>query len=101
MARLRAWLRTPIVVQGRPDWVFLKLHCHGMDPRDGDAVRGWPLQQFLAELIAGAGAEYLVYFMTAREMVNAILAACAGREGRPGDYRDFRLRPPASGSAVA
>ena len=26
------------------------------------------------------------------EMVNMILAACDGREGEPGDYRDYRLR---------
>jgi hypothetical protein len=96
MARLRAWLDTPIVVRGRPDWIFLKLHCHGMDPRDADALRGRPLQRFLEELIAGAGDDYAVYFMTAREMVNAILAACEGRDGRPGDYRDFRLRLAAS-----
>jgi hypothetical protein len=25
-------------------------------------------------------------------MVNIILAACDGRDGSPGDYRDYRLR---------
>jgi len=25
-------------------------------------------------------------------MVNIVLAACDGREGSPGDYRDYRLR---------
>jgi hypothetical protein len=25
-------------------------------------------------------------------MVNIVLAACDGRDGNPGDYRDYRLR---------
>jgi len=34
-----------------------------------------------------------LHFVSAREMVNIILAACDGREGNPGDYRDYRLKP--------
>lgn len=33
-----------------------------------------------------------IHFVTAREMVNMILAACDGREGNPGEYRDYRLK---------
>ena len=53
------------------------------------------MQQFLGELTDGARAarsKYRVHFVTAREMVNIILAACDGRDGNPGDYRDYRLR---------
>ena len=45
MARLRNWARAAITVGGRSDWVFVKLHCHGMDPRDTEALRGLKLQQ--------------------------------------------------------
>jgi len=34
----------------------------------------------------------MVHFVTAREMVNLILAACDGVEGNPGQYRDYRFR---------
>lgn len=92
MARLRRWVRASIIVEGQPDWVFVKLHCHGMDPRDTEALRGLQMQRFLEELTCGAGREYRVHFVTAREMVNIMLAACDSRQGSPGQYRDYRLK---------
>ena len=92
--RLRLWRRAAVTVRGRPEWLFVKLHCHGMDPRDDAAMLGTPMQNFLRELAgeAGPGSRYRVHFVTAREMVNIILATCDGRDGSPGDYRDYRLR---------
>jgi hypothetical protein len=94
MHRLRLWRRAAITVRGRPDWVFVKLHCHGMDPDDAPAMLGEPMRQFLKALTEGAraGGDYAVHFVTAREMVNIMLAACDGREGDPGLYREHRLR---------
>jgi hypothetical protein len=94
MERLRLWKQAAIMVQGRPDWLFVKLHCHGMDPRDDEAVRGSLLQAFLRDLNEDSRnrREYQVHFVTAREMTNIILAACEGREDNPGNYRDYRLR---------
>ena len=78
---------------GRPDWIFVKLHAHGMDPRDESAMFGEPMQQFLRDLTsAAAGGDFSLHFATAREMVNIILAACDGRAGAPGEYRDYRLK---------
>jgi hypothetical protein len=91
MHRLGLWCRPAITVIGRPDWLFIKLHCHGMNPRDKETMLGAPMQQFLGELTMDAPG-YRVHFVTAREMVNIILAACDGREGDPGTYRDYRLR---------
>ena len=95
MARLRLWRQAAITVHGRPDWLFIKLHCHGMDPRDEATMLGAPKRLFLRELIEGAqgGRQYHVHFLTAREMVNIVLAACDGREGNPGDFRDYRFKP--------
>lgn len=92
--RLRLWQQTAITVEGRPDWVFIKLHCHGMDPTDREAMLGGQIQRFLGELLADGrdGGRYKPHFVTAREMVNIILAACDGREGNPGEYRDYRLQ---------
>src|SRR5215469_1065665 len=94
MRRLQLWKRAAISVQGRPDWLFIKLHCHGMDPTQEEAMLGNPMQRFLAELVGGAGEnKEVLHFVSAREMVNIILAACDGREGYAGDYRDYRLKP--------
>jgi hypothetical protein len=93
LSRLRLWKRAGISVHGRPDWIFIKLHCHSMDPTQKAAVLGQPAQQFLRDLVEGAGERgEILHFVTAREMVNIMLAACDGREGNPGDYRDYRLQ---------
>jgi hypothetical protein len=98
--RLSRWIKAGVAVIGRPDWVFVKLHCHGMDPRDHAAMLGVPIQGFLAEIIeeARAGKQSCLHFLTAREMVNIALAACEGREGNPGQYRDYRFVRKAAGS---
>jgi hypothetical protein len=93
LKRFSSWKRAAITVRGRPDWVFIKLHCHGMDPRDEAAMLGLPMRRFLEEITSGSQAgEYQLHFTTAREMVNIVLAGTDGREGNPCDYRDYRLR---------
>jgi hypothetical protein len=93
LERLRAWERVAITVKGRPDWIYIKLHCHGMDPRDESAMRGPLMTKFLEELSRRVSRQdHLIHFVTAREMVNIILASCDGREGNPASFRDYRLR---------
>jgi hypothetical protein len=93
LRRLKLWKEAAISVKQRPDWLFIKLHTHSMDPTQREAVMGAPMRQFLAELVEGAAdRREVIHFATAREMVNIILAACDGREGNPGEYRDYRLK---------
>ena len=90
--RLQLWKRAGITVEGRPDWLFIKLHCHGMDPTQRPAMLGDPMKKFLQELVEGARERNdILHFVTAREMTNIILAACDGKIGNPGEYRDYRL----------
>jgi hypothetical protein len=80
-------------VLGRPDWLFIKLHCHSMDPTQEDAVIGDSFRNFLTALVGGAaGRKETLHFVAAREMANILLAACDGREGNPGDYRNYRFK---------
>jgi hypothetical protein len=98
MHRLTLWRKAGIRVNGRPDWLFVKLHCHGMIPQDTGALLGPPMRRFLSELLEeGAGGRYQTHFVTAREMINIILAACDGRDGNPGLYRDYRFRTRSAG----
>jgi len=93
LPRLRLWKQAGISVRGRPDWLFIKLHCHSMDPTQQDAVLGDAMRNFLRELVGGAEQRgEILHFVSAREMVNIILAACDGREGNPGEYRDYRFK---------
>ncbi len=101
LRRLQLWRRAAISVKGRPDWVFIKLHCHSMDPTHESAILGDGMRSFLRELVSGAGERNeVLHFTSAREMVNIALAACDGREGNPGKFRDYRLkRAPESGTS--
>jgi hypothetical protein len=94
MHRHALWRRAEIRVTDKPDWLFVKLHCHGMIPHDTQALLGGPMQEFLSELIeeGRSSSRYQTHFVTAREMVNIILAACDRRDGNPGLYRDYRFR---------
>jgi len=64
-----------------------------MDADDTDAVSGVPMRQFLQTLTEGArhGADG-IHFVTAREMTNIILAACDGKAGSPGEFRNYRFQ---------
>jgi hypothetical protein len=91
--RLAMWKQAGVRIEGRPDWLFIKLHCHGMDPNQQNAVLGEPMRRFLEELVQGAARrKETLHFVSAREMTNIILAACEGREGNPGDYRDYKFK---------
>jgi hypothetical protein len=91
--RLALWKKARIHVAGRPDWLFIKLHCHSMNPTQKDAVAGDSFRKFLEQLVSGADErKETLHFVTAREMANIIFAACDGKDGNPGDYRDYRFK---------
>jgi hypothetical protein len=64
-----------------------------MDPTQKDVVVGHPFRKFLEQLVGGAEErKETLHFVTAREMANIILAACDGKDGNPGEYRDYRFK---------
>jgi hypothetical protein len=93
MRRLSLWKQAQVRVQGRPDWLFIKLFCHSMNPNQENSVIGGSFRNFLAALVDGADdRKETLHFVTARELANILLAACDGREGNPGAYRDYRFK---------
>lgn len=74
LARLDLWLRAGIGVEGRPEWVFVKLHTHGSPDRDANVLLGEPMRRFHEDLarIAGERTGFHYYYVTAREMARLV-----------------------------
>jgi hypothetical protein len=94
--RFRLWGSARVHVLGRPEWVFIKLHTHGLIERHMPTLLGDPTKRFLEDLIRayGDGERHQVHFATAREAANMILAAVDGQTGSPGRFRDYRYATP-------
>ncbi|HWM88229.1 MAG TPA: hypothetical protein VNO33_20385 [Kofleriaceae bacterium] len=94
--RLRTWVAQDIHVQGRPEWVFVKVHTHGAPERNADVLlgeQGRATHEALAREY-NDGARWSLHYVTAREMFNIAVAAMEGRSGDPGQYRDHVIPPP-------
>lgn len=94
--RLQLAASQSISVEGRSDWVFVKLHTHGGIEQNFEMLLGEPMRAF-HESIAGID-DFQLHYVTAREMANIVHAAEEGKEGNPGEYRDYLFQPP-SGEA--
>jgi hypothetical protein len=75
--RLNLWLQAGVHVQGRPDWIFVKLHTHGAKPANADVLLGSPMRRLHEELRtrAEADADFRYYYVTAYEMARLVRAA--------------------------
>lgn len=94
--RVDQWVRTGVHVQGRPEWVFIKIHTHGTQEPDMPTLLGQPTADMFSYLETryNDGQQYVLHYVSAREMYNIIKAAEAGRSGNPNDYRDFVVPRP-------
>lgn len=95
-ARLRTWVEQGIQVEGRPEWLFVKLHTHGAPEKQAESLLGAPgreLHRLLGEHY-NDGQRFVLHYVTAREMFNIALAAMHGRNGDPGQFRDYAIAPP-------
>lgn len=98
--RVDQWVNTGIHVEGRPEWVFVKVHTHGTQERDMDTLLGDPVDDMHTYLESryNDGQRYVLHYVTAREMYNIAKAAEAGHIGNPSLFRDFHLAPPGARS---
>jgi hypothetical protein len=94
------WVKARVQITARPDWYFVMLHAHSATERDRDALIGPPAVVFHEALTRRAADDprFFVHYVTAREMVNLILAAESGWCGSVDEARDFALT---SGGGVA
>lgn len=88
--RLGLWARQGVHVRGRPDWVFVKTHCHGCASESlltGGirSLAGMLKEQF------DDGSQWRLHWVTTREMYNIVRAAEDGKTGDPGLHRDYEI----------
>jgi hypothetical protein len=97
--RLERWLRARVQVPSRPDWFFVKLHCHGA-AEDAGVLLGEPTVRFHEALAERARVDprFHYHYVTAREMYNLVKAAEAGWTGPVAEALDHSMLP---GPAVA
>jgi hypothetical protein len=94
--RIKTWVDQGIHVAGRPDWVFVKVHTHGIPEATTCSLLGAGghlLHRVLTEQY-NDGKRWRLHYVTAREMYNIAYAAMAGETGNPAACRDYVLPPP-------
>lgn len=93
--RFNRWMSANISVGGRPDWVFIKLYCHGFFDEDESACIGEDAKRFFGDLVESTekSGKLKIHFASAREAFNMVRAAIDGKGGEPGSYREYTLHP--------
>jgi hypothetical protein len=94
--RIRSWVEQAIHVSGRPEWIFVKVHTHGAPEAQAGSLLGEAGRAMHRELCMryNDGQDFVLHYVTAREMFNIALAAMAGHSGNPREFRDYALSPP-------
>ena len=93
ISRFRQWSGANISVAGKPNWIFVKLYCHGFFDRDQSACIGEDAKRMFSEIVESTGKTgySTVHFASAREAFNIAMAAVEGMSGNPHQYRDHHL----------
>lgn len=101
--RVDGWVETGIHVEGRPEWIFIKIHTHGAPEKEADVVLGPAVDAMFSHLEQryNDGERYVLHYVNSREVFNIVKAAEAGHGGDPNDWRDFILPPPPNRTAAA
>jgi len=84
-----------VTVPNQPNWLFVKLHTHGVNEPNQDVLLGEPMIRFHEALQERANRDPLFrfHYVTAREMANIALAAEQGLDSPIQAVRSFRYVP--------
>ncbi len=93
-ARVATWIQQHIHVEGRPEWVFVKVHTHGAIEKTADSLLGEGGRNLHSALAEHARSGVTLHYVTAREMFNVARAAMDGKTGDPSAYFDYVIKPP-------
>lgn len=91
--RLGTWVDQDIHVDGRPEWVFVKVHTHGAPEANAKVLLGDDARAFHTALGAryNDGRAWKLHYVSAREMFNVARAAMDGKGGDPSAYFDYEI----------
>jgi len=92
--RIRIWLNQGISVRGKENFIFIKLHSHGLKPRNFEFLLGPEMERAFSilETEFNDGEKYRLHYLTAREMANIVYAFNDGVDGTVESLRDYRLK---------
>jgi hypothetical protein len=93
--RMDTWVSQSIHLEGRPEWLFVKIHTHGAPDAQATSLLGAPGRDMHRALRRyNDGKKFVLHYVSAREMFNIALAGMHGLRGDPNDFRDQFLPPP-------
>jgi hypothetical protein len=102
VARVRTWVAQDIHVEGRPEWVFVKVYTHGAPEAQAASLLGEPGRRLHDALARwNDGRAWRLHYVTAREMYNVAMAAMDGKSGDPSAFFDHALPPPPAAARAA
>ena len=93
-ARVATWISQGIHIEGRPEWVFVKVHTHGAIETTAGALLGEAGRTLHTTLAHYMTRGWKLHYVTAREMYNIARAAMDGMSGDPSGYFDYVVKPP-------
>jgi hypothetical protein len=92
--RVRTWINQGIHIDGRPEWVFVKVHTHGAIEKTATSLLGAGGRALHMALQDHVKRGWKLHYVTAREMFNVARAAMDGKDGEPSAYFDYVIQPP-------
>ena len=95
MARISNWVQSHVHVKGRPEWIIVKVSCHGAEDRSREALLGNVADQMYSDLEREYrdNPGHALHYLTSRELYNIVKAAEAGLTGNPDQYRNYLIPP--------
>ena len=93
-ARVDTWVQQGIHIDGRPEWVFVKVHTHGAIEKTAASLLGEGSRVMHTALSRYKQRGWKLHYVTAREMYNVARAAMDGKTGEPSAYFDYVVKPP-------
>ena len=93
--RIDYWVKKGVHVERKPDWIFIKVHCHGASSVKEDRkvllnLESDHMFEYLED-VYNDGKRFLLHYVSAREMYNIVRAAEDGKAGNPNDYRNYEI----------
>lgn len=95
ISRINLWVEQRICVRNKEDWIFIKVHTHGAQEANMKILHGPAMERMFVYLEHryNDGKNFVLHYVSAREMFNIIRAAERGLTENPGSYRNYLIVP--------